>query len=188
MQITKDHIALPLAVHYKPDDYIIFQHYFTDDQGRPAVAVEGKTPPKGGPPEHVHLRQDEFLRVISGTMGIKEPGKPERFITAGETVLWEAGVTHKFWNGGEDTLHYDGWVSPVDSFVFLLSEIHKAVYAGNYKPSMFDIAFLMRKYRSEFRMTEIPGFVQATYFPFMVSLGKLLGKYEKYNDAPEPVR
>lgn len=185
--MKKNQIELPLEVVYKPDDLIIFHRYYIDERGREVVEVENKTPPKGGPPMHIHYLQDECLTVIEGTMGIREPGKPDRTITVGETVLWEAGTPHKFWNAGEGVLHCNGWVAPVDSFVFILSEIHKTVYAGNYKPSMFDIAFLMRKYRSEFYMTEIPAFVQATYFPFLVFIGKLLGKYKKYAHAPEPV-
>lgn len=185
MQKIKKQIQLPLEISNGPGDVMIFQRYYADEQGRDAVAVETKTPPKAGPPMHVHYLQDESLTVMAGTMGIKEPGKPERTITAGETVTWVAGQPHKFWNAGNDTLHCTGWVAPVDSFVFLLAEIHKAVNAGNGKPSMFDIAFLMRMYRSEFYMLEIPAFVQATFFPLLIFIGRLLGKYKKYADAPE---
>jgi len=185
MEKNNRQIQLPLEISNGPGDVMAFHQYYTDEQGREAVAVETQTPPKAGPPMHVHYLQDESLTIIAGTMGIKEPGKPERFITAGETVTWLAGVPHKFWNAGNNTLHCKGWVAPVDSFVFLLSEIHKAVYAGKGKPSMFDIAFLMRRYRSEFYMLEIPAFVQATYFPLLIFVGRLLGKYKKYAEAPE---
>ncbi len=46
----------------------------------------------------------------------------------------------------------------------------------------------MRRYRSEFQMSEIPAAVQRFVFPVQVALGRLLGKYKKYADAPEPVR
>jgi hypothetical protein len=36
-------------------------------------------------------------------------------------------------------------------------------------------------------MVEIPSFVQHFIFPVQVVLGKLLGKYGKYTDAPEPI-
>lgn len=188
MEKAIDQLQLPLEVANGPGDVMAFHRYYTDEQGRKAVEVENKIPPKGGPPMHVHYLQDESLTVIAGTMGIKEPGKPERFITIGETVTWVAGEPHKFWNAGNDILHCKGWVSPADSFVYLLSEIHKSVAAGKGKPSMFDIAFLMRRYKSEFYMLEIPTFIQATYFPAMVFIGKLLGKYKKYANAPEPHR
>jgi hypothetical protein len=37
-------------------------------------------------------------------------------------------------------------------------------------------------------MAEIPAPVQRFVFPVVVALGRLLGKYNKYADAPEPVR
>ncbi|GAA4327763.1 hypothetical protein GCM10023149_31370 [Mucilaginibacter gynuensis] len=186
MQQDKNRVQLPLEIVNGPDDIVTFHRYYVDEQGREAVAVENRIPPKGGPPMHVHYRQDESLTVVAGTMGIKEPGKPDRHITIGETVTWKTGQPHKFWNAGNDILHCTGWVAPVDSFIFLLSEIHKAVNAGNGKPNMFDIAFLMRRYKSEFYMLEIPAFVQATFFPLLVFIGKFVGRYKKYTDAPEP--
>jgi hypothetical protein len=50
------------------------------------------------------------------------------------------------------------------------------------------MVYLMRRYRSEFGMAEIPSVVQRVVFPVMVAIGRLLGKYKKYADAPEPVR
>ena len=185
MKKIENDIPLPLEITNNPEDVMTFHRYYSDGQGRKAVEVENKIPIKGGPPMHVHYLQDESLTVIAGTMGIKEPGKPERFITVGETVTWLAGEPHKFWNAGNQTLHCTGWVAPVDSFVYLLKEIHTSVNAGNGKPSMFDISFLMRRYKSEFYMLEMPTFVQATFFPLMILIGKLLGKYHKYADAPE---
>ena len=46
----------------------------------------------------------------------------------------------------------------------------------------------MRRYRSEFYMAEIPAVVQRVVFPVQVTVGRLLGKYERYADAPEPIR
>jgi hypothetical protein len=46
----------------------------------------------------------------------------------------------------------------------------------------------MRRFRSEFGMAEIPAPVQRLLFPVLVLVGRLLGRYRKYADAPEPVR
>ena len=37
-------------------------------------------------------------------------------------------------------------------------------------------------------MVEIPAPVQNIVFPLQVALGRLLGKYDRYRDAPEPIR
>ena len=46
----------------------------------------------------------------------------------------------------------------------------------------------MRRYRSEFRMLEIPAAVERFVFPILAAIGTMLGKYRKYVNAPEPVR
>lgn len=56
------------------------------------------------------------------------------------------------------------------------------------RPHPLDAAFLMRRYRREFGMSEIPAAVQRLAFPLLVGVGTLLGRYAKYADAPEPVR
>ena len=37
-------------------------------------------------------------------------------------------------------------------------------------------------------MSQIPAPVQRLVFPVLVAVGRLLGKYKKYADAPKPVR
>ena len=37
-------------------------------------------------------------------------------------------------------------------------------------------------------MAVMPAVLQRVLFPASVAVGRLLGKYEKYADAPEPVR
>ena len=56
------------------------------------------------------------------------------------------------------------------------------------RPDPFEAAFLMRRYRSEFAMLEIPAAVQRFVFPLQGAVGTLLGKYRKFTDAPAPVR
>ena len=51
------------------------------------------------------------------------------------------------------------------------------------EPTPLDVAFLARRYRSEFGTAA----VQRLLFPVLVVVGTLLGRYRKYADAPEPV-
>jgi hypothetical protein len=46
----------------------------------------------------------------------------------------------------------------------------------------------MTRYGSEFTLMTIPAPVQRAVFPILAAIGKLLGMYRKYEDAPEPVR
>jgi hypothetical protein len=52
---------------------------------------------------------------------------------------------------------------------------------------MFDAAFLLTHYKSEFAMLEIPAFVQKFIFPIVLFFGNLTGKNKKFSNAPIPV-
>jgi hypothetical protein len=49
---------------------------------------------------------------------------------------------------------------------------------------MFDAAYLLRRYSSEYDMTEIPKFVKKVVIPITYFAGRILGKYKHFKDAP----
>lgn len=145
--------------------------------------------PGSGPPMHVHYLQEEALTVEQGQIGYQRPGEPARFAGPGETVVFEPGEAHKFWNAGEEDLLCTGYIQPADNVEYFLTAMFESQReSGGSRPDPFEAAFLMRRYRSEFGMLEIPALVQRVVFPVLVLVGRLLGKYSKYADAPEPVR
>ena len=145
--------------------------------------------PGAGPPMHVHHLQEEALTVLEGQLGYERPGQPARFAGPGETVVFRAGEAHRFWNAGEEVLRCAAWIEPADNVEYFLGAIFESQKrSGGSRPNLLDAAFLTRRYRSEFGMVEIPAPVQRFVFPVLVAIGKLLGRYGKYADAPEPVR
>ena len=138
---------------------------------------------------HVHHYQDEALTVQEGRIGYQRPGEPEQFAGPGETVVFKAGEAHRFWNAGDGELRCTGYVEPADNLEYFLTEIYGSMKrSGGGRPDPFDAAFLMRRYRSEFSMVEIPKAVRRFAFPVQVAIGRLLGRYRRYADAPQPVR
>jgi hypothetical protein len=80
-----------------------------------------------------------------------------------------------------------GWAKPPHNHAFILTSIFESMKRnGGKRPSLFDIAFLMTRYRSEMGNPAIPPFVQRTVFPIIVVLGKLTARYAHFKDAPEP--
>lgn len=153
------------------------------------LEVENLVKPGSGPPMHVHYYQEEALTVQQGRIGYERPGEPPQFAGPGETVVFEPGEVHRFWNAGEEDLLCTGYVQPADNLEYFLAAIYRLQReSGGSRPDPFEAAFLMRRYRSEFGMTEIPALVQRFVFPVLVIVGRLLGKYRKYADSPEPVR
>jgi quercetin dioxygenase-like cupin family protein len=153
------------------------------------LEVENVVKPGSGPPMHVHHYQEEVLTVQQGRIGYQRPGEEPRYARPGETVVFKPGETHKFWSAGIEDLQCTGYVQPPDNIEYFLSAIYASQRErGSNRPGMLDAAFLTRRYRREFAMTEIPAPVQRLVFPVLVAIGRVLGTYKKYADAPEPVR
>ena len=152
------------------------------------LEVENVVKPGSGPPMHVHHLQEEALTIQEGRIGYERPGEPAQFAESGETVVFKAGDTHRFWNAGEEDLRCTGYVEPADNIEYFLTSLYDSQREnGGSRPDPFEAAFLARRFRSEFGMAMIPALVQRLVFPVLVSVGRLLGKYKKYADAPEPV-
>jgi quercetin dioxygenase-like cupin family protein len=154
----------------------------------PRLEGENVVAPGAGPPMHVHHLQEEGLTVQKGRIGYQVLGESEQFAGPGETVVFKAGVAHKFWNAGEDDLHCTAYIEPADNLEYFLTEIFDSSKRnGGKRPDLFEAAFLTRRYRTEFAMLDIPAPVQKFVFPVQIAIGSLLGKYNRYKDAPEPV-
>jgi quercetin dioxygenase-like cupin family protein len=158
--------------------------------GKTGPRLEGNNvvAPGQGPVMHVHYYQEEALTVRSGTIGYQRLGEAEQFAGVGETVTFKAGEAHRFWNAGTDELHCDAYIEPADNIEYFLSEIFdSARRAGSHRPNLFEAAYLARRYRSEFKMLEVPDVVQRFIFPVMIAIGHALGKYDRYRTAPQPI-
>ena len=106
-----------------------------------------------------------------------------------QTVVFGPGEPHRFRTAGKEDLLGPGYIQPVDNAERLLKTIFEAQRetVGS-RPDPLEAAFLTRRCRDEFYVTETPAVVQCFAFPVLVIVGRALGKYEKYADAPEPVR
>ena len=153
------------------------------------LEIENVVMPGHGPPMHIHHHQAEALTVEQGRIGYQRLGEPAQFAWPGETVAFKPGEAHKFWNPGPGELRCTGYVEPADNVEYFLTELYASTKrSGGTRPDPFDAAFLVTRYRSEFAMVDIPVAVQRFVLPVQVAVGRLLGKYRKYADAPKPVR
>jgi len=151
------------------------------------LEVENIVSPGAGPPMHIHHHQEEALTVQQGRIGYERPGEPETFAGPGTSIVFKAGQAHRFWNAGEDELRCTGYIEPADNVEYFLTEIYASTKrSGGKRPDPFDAVFLMWRYRYEFTMVDVPAVVGRLVFPIQYAFGKLLGKYRKYADAPEP--
>lgn len=180
-------IVYPHTIENKFGEKLIFKGVEKGPEGERMI-VENVVQPGCGPIMHTHFLQDESLTVVSGTLGYQIMGEAEKIIHEGETVTFYRGTPHRFWNAGEDILHCTGWVTPPNSLAYYLTGIYQAMDKGkDGRPEAFDSAYLFLRYASEYDMPELPSFVKKVIMPATVFVGKLLGKYKHFKDAPEPL-
>lgn len=148
---------------------------------------ENVVSPGSGPPMHVHHYQDEGMTVVRGRMAYLIEGQTVQYVEPGESAVFKAGVSHKFWNCGTEDLVCTAFVTPADNFEYFLAEMFASTKRNGGRPSPFDAAYLATRYASEFAIREVPSPVQAVVFPLTVAVGRLLGKYARYADAPAAV-
>lgn len=116
-----------------------------DTSGKYAF-MHGVTPPKGGPPLHVHLTDSEVFHVLSGEFVFVLDGE-RREALQGSTVFIPAGVSHQYQNVGEEPGELLLFVEPagLDDFFIELDALLKAGGAED----MGAIAQLHAKYRMD---------------------------------------
>ena len=153
------------------------------------MIVTNRVQPGAGPAMHVHFKQDESLTVIKGRLGYQIQGQGEKFIQEGETVHFSQNMMHRFWNAGEDLLECEGWLKPANSTDYFLTALYNSINkAGKPEGDLFDSAYLVTRYKTEYDVAVIPSFVKKVVMPIVVTIGKILGKYRHFQDAPDPIR
>ena len=179
---------LPHTIQNCIGETLIFKEVLQEPDGD-KLLCENYVTPKSGPPMHIHFLQEEALTVVRGRIGYQIQGQQPQYAGIGDTVVFKRGVSHRFWNAGADVLYCTGWIKPANTIIFYLTSIYAAQNkSGTARPEKFDGAYLLTRYASEYTMAEIPYFVRKVIIPFTYYIGRLLGKYKHFKNAPEPVK
>lgn len=177
----------PVTIENGLGEKLIFKSSVIED-GEEKIIAENFVKPGAGPLMHTHLMQEEELTVISGEMTYQVLGEEPKVAKPGDSALFKRGVPHKFLNSGTTELNCIGWIKPANSIVFYLSSIFAAQEkSGKLQPELFDGAYLITKYKSEYDLPEMPFFVKRILLPAICVTGKLLGKYKHFEDAPKAI-
>jgi mannose-6-phosphate isomerase-like protein (cupin superfamily) len=140
-----------------------------------------------GPPLHVHRRAEERFELIAGAMGIERDG--ERLeLTRGHRANVPAGAEHRWWNAGEDELHFMLEVEPALRFEQQIETVFGLARDGrtrpNGAPGLLQLAVIAHEYGDEVHGTAPPLWVQRPLFAVLAPLGRMLGRrpvYEAYS-------
>lgn len=177
----------PHTIENGAGERLTFVRRTTDDEGE-LLEVANVVTPGHGPPMHIHHRQRESITVESGELSWERKDGTTGKAGPGESVTFEAGEAHRFWNSGDTDLHGTGYIRPPENIEYFLGGIYDSMNRnGGKRPGAFDVAYLSTRYRNEFETLIIPGPVQRVLFPILLAIGRRTGKFERYADAPEPM-
>ncbi|MCB0697280.1 MAG: cupin domain-containing protein, partial [Chitinophagaceae bacterium] len=105
-------MEFPFTISNGYGEHITFLGFEENDMGSNVLALQNEVAPGDGPPMHVHFKQDEKLTVIEGKLAYQMPGGEINYCNEGESVTFNAGTPHKFWNAGDKVMRCKGWISP----------------------------------------------------------------------------
>ncbi len=157
--------------------------------GQPSLALHGTQPPHpDGPPLHLHVYEVEEGHVVTGTLATEIDGRQGTAIT-GDSVRFPAGLPHRWWNAGDETLVVDGYATPLvdlDRYLHAVFEVLNAGPAG--RPPLFYLAHLAWRHRRTQVVQFMPRPLQAIVLPLIVLVGTLLGRYRGTDWPGAPAR
>jgi mannose-6-phosphate isomerase-like protein (cupin superfamily) len=161
------------------------------DTGGEAVVIECFVKPHGFvAAAHVHPAQEERFEILRGTVGFHTP-QGERLAGPGERVTVPAGTPHKFWNAGDEEVHFVCEVRPALQFEQLLETMFALAADGktNRKgmPNPLRLAVIANAHFDTVRLPFPPAWMQRVGLALGAPLGRLLGyrpTYEPRVDLP----
>ena len=138
---------------------------------------------------HVHPFQSERFEVISGRIGMKL-GRRKLEAGPNDIVVVEPGTPHKFWNAGEDELHFVTVVKPALQFERLLETMFGLAVDGktNRKgmPNPLRLAVIAKAHFDVVRLPFPPAPLQRLGLAVGAPLGRLAGYEPTYVPAGDP--
>ncbi len=112
-----------------------------EQTGGQYTIMEAVIPAGGGPPPHVHHREDETFLVLTGEITIYLDGKPQR-IASGQSLFAPRDIPHYFRNtGSEDARVLEiGMPAGIEKFFEAVGHEMPGLDSRPVKPTPEDIA------------------------------------------------
>lgn len=139
---------------------------------------------------HVHPAQTETFEVLEGTLAAKV-GRKKVEAQPGDILVVEAGVGHKWWNGGDDTLRFRCEVRPALAFESLIETMFSLAADGKTSrrglPNPLRLAVIAQHHLEDVVLPGIPVWLQRSALAAGAPIGRLLGYAPAYTPARAPL-
>ncbi len=168
-------------------DRVIFRKTARDTNGE-LLQFELSMKPHGASMfEHVHLRQEERVEVVSGTVRFRRGGKEKR-LSAGQTAVLPAGIPHTLWNGGDDEAHVLVEARPALKTETAIETLFGLARDGKVDkrgmPNPLQGAVVASEYETFFARPPIP--VQRAAVAVLAPIARLFGYRSRYPEYSGP--
>jgi quercetin dioxygenase-like cupin family protein len=162
---------------------LVFRQTSRETSGE-AVVLEAFVKPSGFvATAHVHPHQEERFQVLRGTVGF-QLGRKKLVAGPGQRITVPAGTAHKFWNAGDDEVHFVCEVRPALQFEQLIETMFALANDGktNRKgmPNPLRLAVIARAHFEDVRLPFPPAWMQRAGLALGSPLGRLLGYEATY--------
>jgi quercetin dioxygenase-like cupin family protein len=175
---------------YNPvqQDRIVWRKTARDTNGE-LLSVDLFVSPRGGNPLHVHPRQEEYFKAVSGTIGVQVDDE-QRWLKVGEGVTVPPGTPHRWWNDSEDEdAHVTVELRPALNSETFFETLYGLAGDGktdeNGVPNLLQQAVTLNGINSgEIYLASPPVPVQKAVLATLAPVGRLLGyrdHYQKYS-------
>jgi quercetin dioxygenase-like cupin family protein len=150
--------------------------------------------PRGGNPLHVHPRQEEHFRAVSGLFGVQVGGE-QRWLQEGEEAFVPPGIPHRWWNDSDDKearvlVELRPALNSEVFFETLYGLARDGRTGRNGVPNVLQQAVTLNGInRGEIYLASPPVPVQKAILAALAPVGRLLGyrdHYGKYSPAEDP--
>jgi quercetin dioxygenase-like cupin family protein len=139
---------------------------------------------------HVHPFQQERFQVIDGSVTFRLDGR-ELTVDPGEAICVPAGMSHQFWNAGQEEARFACEVRPALQFEQMIETMFSLAQAGktNRKgmPNPLRLAVIARAHFDTVRLPFPPVWMQRVGLALGAPVGRLLGYRPTYQPAAEPL-
>jgi mannose-6-phosphate isomerase-like protein (cupin superfamily) len=136
-------------------------------------------PGRDGPGAHIHTRQIEGFKVLSGTLVVIVNGHATT-LQAGESVVVKPGEAHTFKNpDGDRPAVAEFWYEPALSIEWMLQRLGEWAMSrgGDWKRvPILPAAYLMFLLRDEYRLAGMPFWLQDVLFGSLAGVALITGQ------------
>jgi quercetin dioxygenase-like cupin family protein len=127
---------------------------------------------------HLHPYQTETFTVLEGEVTFRL-GRKKVVAKAGETVVVEPGIAHKFWNAGEADARFRCEIRPALQFEQLIETMFSLAQEGktNKKgmPNPLRLAVVANAHFDDVRLPLVPQWMQKLSLAMGAPVGRLMG-------------